>query len=39
LEFEADLSFTGFEQAEIDSAFSFQVIPDQNPEEILNSLS
>ena len=34
LEFEADLSFTGFEQAEIDSALSFQVIPDQNPEDL-----
>ena len=34
LEFEADLSFSGFEQAEIDGAFSFQVIPDQNPEDL-----
>jgi DNA modification methylase len=34
LEFEADLSFTGFEQAEIDNALSFQVIPDQNPEDL-----
>jgi DNA modification methylase len=34
LEFEADLSFTGFEQAEIDSALSFQVIPDQEPEDL-----
>ena len=35
LEFEADLSFTGFEQAEIDSALTFQVIPDQGPEDRL----
>ncbi|MDA8739779.1 DNA modification methylase [Rhodobacteraceae bacterium] len=34
LEFEADLSFTGFEQAEIDNALSFQVIPDQEPEDL-----
>ena len=34
LEFEADLSFTGFEQAEIDNALSFQVIPDQGPEDL-----
>jgi len=34
LEFEADLSFTGFEQAEIDGVFSFQVIPDQEPEDL-----
>jgi DNA modification methylase len=34
LEFEADLSFTGFEQAEIDNALSFQVIPDQDPEDL-----
>ena len=33
LEFETDLSFTGFEQAEIDAALSFQIIPDQNPED------
>ena len=37
LEFEADLSFTGFEQAEIDNALSFQVIPDQNPEDLTPS--
>jgi DNA modification methylase len=34
LEFEADLSFTGFEQTEIDNALSFQVLPDQNPEDL-----
>ena len=34
LEFETDLSFTGFEQAEIDAALSFQIIPDQNPEDL-----
>ena len=34
LEFETDLSFTGFEQAEIDHALSFQIIPDQNPEDL-----
>ena len=34
LEFEADLSFTGFEQAEIDNALSFQVIPYQEPEDL-----
>ena len=38
LAFEADLSFTGFEQAEIDSALSFQVIPDQEPEDLTLSL-
>ncbi|MDC0500141.1 ParB N-terminal domain-containing protein, partial [Paracoccaceae bacterium] len=34
LEFEADLSFSGFEQAESDNALSFQVIPDQEPEDL-----
>ena len=34
LEFKADISFTGFEQAEIDNALSFQVIPDQEPEDL-----
>ena len=38
LEFEADLSFTGFEQAEIDNALNFQVIPDQEPEDLTLSL-
>ena len=35
LEFQADLSFTGFEQAEIDSALTFQVIPEQGPEDLM----
>ena len=35
LEFQADLSFTGFEQAEIDSALTFQVIPEQGPENLM----
>ena len=34
LEFETDLSFTGFDQAEIDHALSFQIIPDQNPKDL-----
>ncbi|MDA9990931.1 DNA methyltransferase [Paracoccaceae bacterium] len=34
LEFETDLSFTGFEQSEIDNALSFQIIPEQVPEDL-----
>ena len=34
LEFKADISFTGFEQAEIDNALSFQVIPNQESENL-----
>ena len=34
LEFETDLSFTGFEQAEIDHALTFQIITEQNPDDL-----